>query len=524
MQKFPLCMKDKDHSGDHISALSVYLNPKTGESVGQGPQLFQTFNVHTSPITKVMLSAKHLVSVGPDEPHRRFEYKLSFKGPHLVQRDGSIPFWTHGGHSIASDDSIRITPSLKSKKGNVWSNEKNTHPFWVIDMVFRVSGRGRIGADGLALWYTGTKGIEGPVFGSNDKWDGLAVFFDSFDNDNQHNNPYVMVMVNDGMQSYSHETDGSHQQLGGCLRDFRNKPFPVRVKVQYYKKALTVWFHNGMSDNVNNYELCMRAESVELPAEGYFGVSAATGGLADDHDVHSFLTHSLSEQYTADEAAATVLPPEDLKKYEAEFDEYGQKLDKAREEYQKEHPEVRQHQEEGETIYESQDIRELNLIYAGQNAIHDTMQELNKKIDNLVSRNDRIATQIDARGQPVGGGATGGTIGRVDLEELLGNQRQLTQSLTDMRAVLDHVSNRVGQPGGTGQDVDPKLNADILNNIYTLQNDVRTLSSKPASNCPQSGGCVTTFYLFLFMSMQAAAAVVYVMYKNHKEAAAKKFY
>ena len=34
--------------------------------------------------------------------------------------------------------------------------------------------------------------------------------------------------------------DGSQQQLGGCLRDFRNKPFPVRVKVQYYKKALTV--------------------------------------------------------------------------------------------------------------------------------------------------------------------------------------------------------------------------------------------------------------------------------------------
>ena len=32
------------------------------ESVGQGPQLFQTFTVHTSPITKVMLSAKDLVS------------------------------------------------------------------------------------------------------------------------------------------------------------------------------------------------------------------------------------------------------------------------------------------------------------------------------------------------------------------------------------------------------------------------------------------------------------------------------
>ena len=43
-----------------------------------------------------------------------------------------------------------------------------------------------------------------------------------------------------------------------------------------------------MSDNVNNYELCMRAESVELPAEGYFGVSAATGGLAGLASVQLF--------------------------------------------------------------------------------------------------------------------------------------------------------------------------------------------------------------------------------------------
>ena len=34
-----------------------------------------------------------------------------------------------------------------------------------------------------AFWYTEEKGVEGPVFGSNDYWKGLAVFMDSFDND-----------------------------------------------------------------------------------------------------------------------------------------------------------------------------------------------------------------------------------------------------------------------------------------------------------------------------------------------------
>lgn len=32
-----------------------------------------------------------------EAPHRRFEYKYSFKGPHLAQSDGGIPFWVHTG-------------------------------------------------------------------------------------------------------------------------------------------------------------------------------------------------------------------------------------------------------------------------------------------------------------------------------------------------------------------------------------------------------------------------------------------
>lgn len=35
-----------------------------------------------------------------------------------------------------------------------------------------------------------------------------------------------------------------------------------------------------MTNNEYAYELCMRAENVVLPKKGYFGVSAATGGLA----------------------------------------------------------------------------------------------------------------------------------------------------------------------------------------------------------------------------------------------------
>ena len=43
-----------------------------------------------------------------------------------------------------------------------------------------------------------------------------------------------------------------------------------------------------MSNNDKDYEMCMRVEGVVLPKNGFFGISAATGGLADDHDVLKF--------------------------------------------------------------------------------------------------------------------------------------------------------------------------------------------------------------------------------------------
>ena len=107
-----------------------------------------------------------------------------------------------------------------------------------------------------------------------------------------------MAMVNDGLQSYDHQNDGTTQQLAGCLRDFRNKPFPVRAKIEYYKNVLTVHFHSGMSNNERDFELCIRKEGVTLPKSGFFGISAATGGLAGKlmryHDIFDDLGGGLA--------------------------------------------------------------------------------------------------------------------------------------------------------------------------------------------------------------------------------------
>ena len=54
--------------------------------------------------------------------------------------------------AIASAESVRITPSLRSQKGAIWSRLITNFDWWEAEVQFRVTGRGRIGADGLAFW------------------------------------------------------------------------------------------------------------------------------------------------------------------------------------------------------------------------------------------------------------------------------------------------------------------------------------------------------------------------------------
>ncbi|XP_025263843.1 BTB/POZ domain-containing protein KCTD3 isoform X4 [Camponotus floridanus] len=130
MQKFPLRMKDndllvtelyRDPTYDPITAISVYLTPKTTsergkgglcgnwieiaygtksgsvrvivqhpETVGHGPQLFQTFTVHQSSVTKVTLSEKYLVSVCSEYNHVRSWAVTRFRGM-ISTQPGSTP-------------------------------------------------------------------------------------------------------------------------------------------------------------------------------------------------------------------------------------------------------------------------------------------------------------------------------------------------------------------------------------------------------------------------------------------------
>ncbi|XP_072108375.1 protein ERGIC-53 isoform X1 [Mobula birostris] len=468
-----------------------------------------------------------------DLPSRRFEYKYSFKGPQLVHSDGTIPFWTHAGNAIPSADQVRITPSLKSQKGSVWTRSKLSFENWEIEVTFRVTGRGRVGADGLAIWYTAGQGLDGPVFGAADSWNGLGIFFDSFDNDGKKNNPVILVVGNNGNQLYDHQNDGATQALGSCLRDFRNKPYPVRARIIYYRKILTVMIHNGFTPNNDDYELCARIENLSLPSEGYFGISAATGALADDHDVLSFLTFRLFEPGKPVEPADSTIPQEEKEKYREEYENFQQALDKKKEEFQKEHPDVQG--EQVDDMFESVNERELRQIFEGQNRIHLEIKQLNRQLDMILDEQRKymnlVSEEISKKGSNVV--SQMGQLPQAELDNVVKYQQEVLRHVGELKnSVTNALSQAAQLPGGAtgGYEMTQHFN-DIKEHLHVVKRDLGALVQRNVNiekpKCPELPpfpSCLSTTHFFMFVAFQTVLFIGYIMYRSQQEAAAKKFF
>lgn len=125
MEKFPLRLRDDsllvnefytDPKGEPITAMSIYAASvqhanswdhsielaygtskgtiriviQHPQSAGAGPQLFQTYSVHTRPIVSIIFSEKYLVSVCACDNHVRSWKITRFRG-HISTQPGTIP-------------------------------------------------------------------------------------------------------------------------------------------------------------------------------------------------------------------------------------------------------------------------------------------------------------------------------------------------------------------------------------------------------------------------------------------------
>jgi mannose-binding lectin 2 len=93
--------------------------------------------------------------------------------------------------------------------------------------------------------------------------------------------------LNDGQHVYNHDEDGGGMMTeGGCQAFFRNVDYPTYMRITYRRKYMTLLVETNVGGN-GEWTDCFSQNDVWLPENAYFGATASTGDLADNHDIIS---------------------------------------------------------------------------------------------------------------------------------------------------------------------------------------------------------------------------------------------
>ncbi|TFK45048.1 ERGIC53, mannose lectin, ER-golgi intermediate compartment [Crucibulum laeve] len=202
-------------------------------------------------------------------------------------------WWDFGADSyVNTNKHIRLTRPRPSQMGWLWSRLALTASNFVIEAEFKISGESsHLFGDGLALWLTTDRAKPGPVFGSEDNFNGLGLFVDTYPNArHSFSFPRISAMLGDGKTSYDFGNDGEGQVLGACSANVRRTNVATKIKLTYVKgKFLDVKLQYKAWDDWSD---CIYLENVTLPTNPYLGFSAMTGDVADAHDIISVTTYS----------------------------------------------------------------------------------------------------------------------------------------------------------------------------------------------------------------------------------------
>ncbi|XP_073509788.1 VIP36-like protein isoform X3 [Phyllobates terribilis] len=246
------------------------------------------------------LLAAWLCAVAADQTEEYLKREHSLSKPYQGVGSSSSSLWDIMGSVLVTPQYVRLTPDSQSKQGAVWNRMPCYLRDWELQVYFKVHGQGKknLNGDGFAVWFTKDRMQEGSVFGSKDKFVGLGVFVDTYPNEEkQHERifPYVSAMVSNGSLSYDHSRDGRPTELGGCTAMVRNLNHDTFLVMRYVKRRLTIMID---IDGKQEWRDCLDVPGVRLPRGYYFGASAATGDLTDNHDIISMKVYQISVERT----------------------------------------------------------------------------------------------------------------------------------------------------------------------------------------------------------------------------------
>ncbi|ODV72996.1 Uip5p CYBJADRAFT_95069 [Cyberlindnera jadinii NRRL Y-1542] len=214
---------------------------------------------------------------------------LALEKPYYDSSLGYDNNWkVYGDTVVDMDKYVRLTSELKDQSSLIFNKHSFSDLGFEVDFRFHIHGSvasNGLKGDGMALFLTDKPLKEGPVFGAEDKFNGLAVFFDTYRNAPKGKVfPFINVMNGDGATRYDKGNDGKANQLAGCTARAIYNP------VNGYVDARLI--HTTQDGYLSlDYRLdeewinCFSIKDVHIPSVRFMGFGASTGDLTENVDL-----------------------------------------------------------------------------------------------------------------------------------------------------------------------------------------------------------------------------------------------
>lgn len=465
----------------------------------------------------------HMEELAP-LPSSLVKHDLSFSNPFKKYPNGDMPGWRYGGDATLTNDYISLTPPTTGKHGFIWTEEKHSFEAWEAELIFHIGGSKHRGAGGgMAFWYTAEPGVQGPVYGHTDTYEGLGIFFDTFEEEDG-NEPFIVAMMNFGEKVGGGSNPNYFKnQVGVCFAGYRNLPHAGRVRIAWTQGRLRVWID---IDHLGKYQNCMATEvddnRMKLPAAGHFGITASTGAIGDAHVVYSFTFANLTSQQEIQSAAYT-----------------GIGLDKVAPEHVL-HSEARHHETQvpiatAQTLDANESAPATGHVQAAPAVeseeylmqLWESMHELTEEMNDFESRITKLIQDSQAS-QPPSGETNPSLRDEVQtslgsmvmkLSETADNQdKRRLDDFSSLKRVLDSLERQATSTSRQLADLQTSLKAEQLSIKGSLEASLERLSNKLTSRLAElelkksSGGGSSS--LMMLLGVVVLLVVVGIYYKQ----------
>lgn len=210
-----------------------------------------------------------------------FDLHAPYLSTHL-----SLDNYDFGGSSIISKHGVRLTSDIQDQRGWIVSKPGRIVPEnfeLLLNFTIESEARNMYG-DGMAVLFLDPteKVSEGSVMGFHDQFKGTAVLIDTYRNHRPGKLfPYVLLMQNDGTQTYDKDNDGLANEIAACsargLHNSRSGASGLKLKYQ----------HGELTGEVNHrgsWEKCF-SERLTITRGSRLALSASTGQLSEAHNI-----------------------------------------------------------------------------------------------------------------------------------------------------------------------------------------------------------------------------------------------